>query len=111
MATRVMVSGSVPATSGSTMRPCTASPARPTSCSTSRVASTMPRSCARCAGRLYVDMDPGYTQIWQEGYGVDMNVRGHDAWDAGAYAWLRPRPPDALIGDAWLLFDVPAGGG
>jgi hypothetical protein len=32
-------------------------------------------------------------------------------WDAGAYAWLRPRPPDALIGDAWLLFDVPAEGG
>lgn len=32
-------------------------------------------------------------------------------WDAAAYAWLRPRRPDALIGDAWLLFDVPAAGG
>ena len=30
--------------------------------------------------RLYVDMDPGYTQIWQERYGVDMNVRGHDVY-------------------------------
>jgi hypothetical protein len=30
----------------------------------------------RC--RVYVDLDPGYTQIWHERYGVDMNLRGHD---------------------------------
>jgi hypothetical protein len=28
--------------------------------------------------RMYVDLDPGYTQIWQEQYGVDMNLRDHD---------------------------------
>jgi hypothetical protein len=28
--------------------------------------------------RLYLDMDPGFVQIWQEQYGVDMNLRGHD---------------------------------
>ena len=28
--------------------------------------------------RLYLDMDPGYTQIWQEQYGANMNLRGHD---------------------------------
>jgi hypothetical protein len=28
--------------------------------------------------RMYVDLDPGYTQIWQERYGVDMNLRDHD---------------------------------
>jgi hypothetical protein len=28
--------------------------------------------------RLYLDMDPGYTQLWQEQYGVDMHLRGHD---------------------------------
>jgi hypothetical protein len=30
--------------------------------------------------RLYVDIDPGFTQIWQEQYGVDMNLAGHDAY-------------------------------
>ena len=28
--------------------------------------------------RLYLDMDPGFVQIWQQQYGVDMNLRGHD---------------------------------
>ena len=28
--------------------------------------------------RMYIDMDPGYTQIWHEQYGVDMNLRNHD---------------------------------
>jgi hypothetical protein len=30
--------------------------------------------------RLYLDMDPGFTQVWQEQYGVDMNLRGHDTY-------------------------------
>jgi len=30
--------------------------------------------------RLYVDLDPGFTQIWQAQYGVDMNLAGHDAY-------------------------------
>jgi hypothetical protein len=30
--------------------------------------------------RMYIDIDPGYTQIWQEQYGVDMNLRGHDVY-------------------------------
>jgi hypothetical protein len=29
--------------------------------------------------RLYVDLDPGFVQIWQQQYGVDMNLHGHDA--------------------------------
>lgn len=29
--------------------------------------------------RIYVDLDPGFTQIWQAQYGVDMNLGGHDA--------------------------------
>lgn len=35
-------------------------------------------AAVRC--RLYIDLDPGFTQIWQEQYGVDMNLRGHDAF-------------------------------
>jgi hypothetical protein len=30
--------------------------------------------------RLYVDLDPGFTQIWQAAYGTDMNLAGHDAY-------------------------------
>jgi hypothetical protein len=30
--------------------------------------------------RLYLDLDPGFVQIWQEQYGVDMNLRGHDVY-------------------------------
>lgn len=29
---------------------------------------------------VYLDLDPGHTQIWQEGYGVDMRLRGHDLY-------------------------------
>jgi len=28
--------------------------------------------------RMYVDLDPGFVQIWQAQYGVDMNLAGHD---------------------------------
>ena len=27
--------------------------------------------------RLYVDLDPGFTQIWADGYGIDMGFSGH----------------------------------
>ena len=29
---------------------------------------------------VYLDLDPGHTQIWQEQYGVDMHLRGHDLY-------------------------------
>ena len=29
---------------------------------------------------VYLDLDPGHTQIWQERYGVDMRLRGHDLY-------------------------------
>jgi hypothetical protein len=30
--------------------------------------------------RMYLDLDPGFTQIWQAQYGVDMNLPGHDVY-------------------------------
>lgn len=30
--------------------------------------------------RVYIDLDPGFTQIWQEQYGVNMNLPGHDLY-------------------------------
>jgi len=29
---------------------------------------------------VYLDLDPGHTQVWQEKYGVDMRLRGHDLY-------------------------------
>ena len=29
---------------------------------------------------VYLDLDPGHTQIWQAQYGVDMGLRGHDLY-------------------------------
>lgn len=63
--------------------------------------------------RVYVDLDPGFTQIWQAAYGVDMGLAGHDVYvtvglnlgrrdcplpDLGL-RWLRLPPPVVL--DAW----------
>ncbi len=44
--------------------------------------------------RMYLDMDPGYTQIWQEQYGVDMNLRGHDVY---VTVGLNLGKPDCLL--------------
>lgn len=34
----------------------------------------------RVARRMYLDLDPGFTQIWQERYGVNMNLARHDVY-------------------------------
>lgn len=35
---------------------------------------------ARVHRRIYIDLDPGFTQIWHERYGVDMNLSRHDVY-------------------------------
>src|SRR5690606_11928733 len=32
------------------------------------------------ARKVYLDLDPGFTQIWAETYGSDMNFAGHDVF-------------------------------
>jgi hypothetical protein len=44
--------------------------------------------------RMYLDMDPGYTQLWQEQYGVDMNLHGHDIY---VTVGLNLGEPDCLL--------------
>jgi hypothetical protein len=39
-----------------------------------------PRLATPRARRVYVDLDPGFTQIWAEAYGADMHFGGHDAF-------------------------------
>ena len=69
--------------------------------------------------RLYLDLDPGYVQIWQAQYGVDMNLRGHDVHvsvglNLGAadcpmptcdIRWHTTLPPVVL--DEWTTTDAP----
>ncbi len=64
--------------------------------------------------RVYVDLDPGFTQIWQAQYGADMNLAGHDAYvsvglNLGAADCPMPTlglrwhalPPPVVLGE-WL---------
>jgi hypothetical protein len=51
--------------------------------------------------RLYLDLDPGYTQIWQEQYGVDMNLRGHDVHVTVGLNLGRPGCPLPTCGIHW----------
>ena len=51
--------------------------------------------------RLYLDMDPGYTQIWQEQYGVDMNLRDHDVYVTVGSNLGNPDCPLPTCGIRW----------
>lgn len=51
--------------------------------------------------RMYVDMDPGFTQIWQEQYGVDMNMRGHDVYVTVGLNLGKPDCPLPTCGIRW----------
>jgi len=51
--------------------------------------------------RIYVDMDPGYSQIWQEQYGKDMNLRGHDLYITVGLNLGQPDCPLPTCGIRW----------
>jgi hypothetical protein len=51
--------------------------------------------------RMYLDLDPGYTQIWQEGYGIDMNLAGHDVYVSVGLNLGHPDCPFPRCGIAW----------
>jgi hypothetical protein len=69
--------------------------------------------------RMYIDLDPGYTQIWQEHYGVDMNLRDHDIYvtvglnlgepdcpfPTCGIRWEKSLPP--VVMDEWATTTVP----
>jgi hypothetical protein len=76
----------------------------------------------RVASRLYVDLDPGYTQLWAAAGDPGARVAGHDAFatvglnvgdpacplPTGGVPWRPVRPPVLL--DAWPASPPPAGG-
>ena len=55
----------------------------------------------RVRRRMYIDGDPGYTQIWQEQYGVDMNLRGHDVYVTVGLNLGQPDCPLPTCGIRW----------
>jgi hypothetical protein len=56
-------------------------------------------SAARC--RMYIDLDPGYTQIWQAQYGADMNLRDHDVYVTVGLNLGEPDCPFPTCGICW----------
>jgi len=57
--------------------------------------------------RIYVDLDPAFTQIWAEIYKIDMNFSGHDKFlTIGRHlGGKKCRAP--LAGQTWLPIGVP----
>lgn len=51
--------------------------------------------------RMYLDLDPGFVQIWQEQYGVDMNLRGHDVYVTVGLNLGTPDCPLPTCGIEW----------
>ena len=51
--------------------------------------------------RLYVDLDPGFVQIWQQQYGVDMNLPGHDVYVTVGLNLGAPDCPLPTCGVRW----------
>lgn len=51
--------------------------------------------------RMYIDMDPGFVQIWQAQYGVDMNLAGHDVYVTVGLNLGAPDCPLPTCGIAW----------
>ncbi|MDX2165660.1 MAG: hypothetical protein SF182_01295 [Deltaproteobacteria bacterium] len=57
--------------------------------------------------RAYVDLDPGFTQIWQAQYGVDMNLAGHDAYFTVGLNLGRPDCPIPRLDRRWHALRPP----
>lgn len=51
--------------------------------------------------RIYLDLDPGFAQIWQQQYGVDMNLRGHDVYATVGLNLGAPDCPLPTCGIEW----------
>jgi hypothetical protein len=51
--------------------------------------------------RMYLDLDPGFVQIWQQQYNVDMNLRGHDSYVTVGLNLGAPDCPLPTCGIEW----------
>jgi len=57
---------------------------------------------------VYLDLDPGHTQVWQDRYGVDMRLRGHDLYLTVGLNLGEPDCPLPTCGIPWekTLFPI-----
>jgi hypothetical protein len=51
--------------------------------------------------RMYIDLDPGYTQVWQAQYGADMNLPDHDVYVTVGLNLGEPDCPFPTCGIDW----------
>lgn len=61
--------------------------------------------------KAYLDVDPGYTQIWSEGFNTDMNFEGHDVFLTVGTTLTHPSALLPTVGRSWIptLLPVVAG--
>jgi hypothetical protein len=52
--------------------------------------------------RLYLDVDPGFTQLWQEEEGIDMRLGGYDAYATVGLGFDRPGRTVPDCGRDWI---------
>lgn len=57
--------------------------------------------------RLYVDLDPGFTQTWEQVYGVDMNLDGHTDFATVALGWNDAEARVPRDGREWMSVPPP----
>jgi hypothetical protein len=57
--------------------------------------------------RVYVDLDPAFTQIWADVYKVDMHFHAHDVFVSIGRFLGRPDCRAPLAGRSWLPLGVP----
>lgn len=55
-----------------------------------------------CTCRLYMDLDPGFTQLWQAAEGVDMGLDGHTHFVTVGLALGDPECPIPTCGRRWI---------
>jgi len=57
--------------------------------------------------RLYLDLDPGFTQLWQEAQGIDMRFDGHTHLATVGLAIGQPDCPVPTAGRPWITTPQP----
>ena len=58
--------------------------------------------------KAYLDVDPGYTQVWADGYDCDMNFDGHDHFVSVGVAMGSAACPVPTCGREWIPTPPPA---
>ena len=62
----------------------------------------LPQSIRAAVGRrIYIDLDPGYTQVWKERYGAHMNLDGYDLYVTVGLNIGKPECPLPTCGLKW----------